>query len=122
MTDLKIPNLKKNSEKYLFKKGLHLRKKSKRKLIIESSYMFIFSFLLIYLNHLIPDKGILFGNFKTNIFAIFYLMNDLISYLFNVVLVFFILISLGISIILIIGAFNRIFKVVGRKTSRVFFK
>ena len=59
MTDLKIPNLNMNSNKYIFKKKLSLRRKSKKRLFIESALMFILSFLLLYVNYLIPNKILL---------------------------------------------------------------
>jgi len=53
MADLNIPNLNKKSDKYIFKKKLSLRRKSKRRLITESAFLFIFSILLVYLIYLI---------------------------------------------------------------------
>ena len=46
MADLKIPNLDKNSSKYIFKKKLSLRRKSKRRLFMESAFLFSFSLFL----------------------------------------------------------------------------
>ena len=59
MADLNIPNLNIKSDKYILKKKLNLRRKSKRRLFIESAFMFIFSFILVYINYLIPNKNLL---------------------------------------------------------------
>ena len=62
MAELKIPNLNKRSDKYIFKRKLTLRRKSRRRLITETVLMIILSFLLIYINNLIPNKNLLFQN------------------------------------------------------------
>ena len=62
MTDLNIPNLNKKSEKYLFKNKFALRRKSKTRLLIESFFMSVLGFTLIYLFYLIPDKSLIFNN------------------------------------------------------------
>ena len=56
MADLNIPNLNIRSDKYIFKKKLNLRRKSKKRLVTESLFLFILSFLLVYINYLIPNK------------------------------------------------------------------
>ena len=56
MADLNIPNLNIKSDKYIFKKKLNLRRKSKKRLLTESFFLFIFSVLLVYINYLIPNK------------------------------------------------------------------
>ena len=56
MADLNIPNLNMKSEKYLFKKKLSLRRKSKRRLFIEAAFMLTLSLFLVYVNYLIPNK------------------------------------------------------------------
>ena len=56
MNDLKIPKLNRNSDKYLFKTKLSLRRKSKRKLIIESFLMLLLSNLILLVNYVIPNK------------------------------------------------------------------
>ena len=66
MADLNIPNLKMNSDKYIFKKKLNLRRKSKRRLFIESIFMLILSFLLVYITYLIPNKFLLLQNLPSN--------------------------------------------------------
>ena len=67
MADLKIPNLKMKSDKYIFKKKLTLRRKTKRRLFTESVLMFIFSLLLIYINYLIPNKNFLLKNLQSTL-------------------------------------------------------
>ena len=119
MADLKIPNLNKNSDKYFFKKKLSLRRKSKRKLIIESFIMLFFSALIIYLNYLIPNKISIFKNLLNNFSKLFINVLDSISYIFEICLSIFIIFSLIFALVLIIGSFSRILKVLKRKTSRV---
>ena len=119
MADLKIPNLNKNSDKYFFKKKLSLRRKSKRKLINESFIMLFFSALIIYLNYLIPNKISIFKNLLINFSKLFANVLDSISYIYEICLSIFIIFSLIFALILFIGSFSRILKVVKRKTSRL---
>ena len=122
MADLKIPNLNKNSDKYFFKKKLSLRRKSKSKLINESFIMIFFSALIIYLNYLIPNKILIFKNFLINFSKLFSNVLDSFSYIYEICLSIFIILSLILALILFIGSFSRILKVVKRKTSRLNFK
>ena len=122
MADLKIPNLNKNSDKYFFRKKLSLRRKSKSKLIKESFIMLFFSALIIYLNYLIPSKKTIFNNFLNNFSKLISNVMDSISYLYEICLSIFIIVSLVFAFILMIGSFSRIVKVTTRKTSRVKFK
>ena len=122
MADLKIPNLNKNSDKFFFKKKLSLRRKSKSKLIKESFIMISFGLLIIYLNYLIPNKITIFSNFLNNFNNLIVNALDSISYIYEIFLAIFIIVSLTFSIILIFGSFSRMFKVVKRKTKRVKFK
>ena len=122
MADLKIPNLNKNSDKYFFRKKLSLRRKSKSKLIKESFIMLFFSALIIYLNYLIPSKKTIFNNFLNNFSKLSSNVMDSLSYLYEICLSIFIIVSLVFALILIIGSFSRILKVTNRKTSRVKFK
>ncbi len=119
MADLKIPNLNKNSDKYFFKKKLSLRRKSKSKLINESFIMIFFSVLIIYLNYLIPNKISIFKNLLINFSKLFANVLDSISYIYEICLFIFIISSLIFALVLIIGSFSRILKVVKRKTSRL---
>ena len=122
MTDLKIPNLNKNPGKYFFKKKLSLRRKSKSKLIKESFIMLFLSAFLIYLNYLIPNKTSIFNNLLINFSKLFANVLDSISYIYEICLSIFIVFSLIFALILFIGSFLRILKVVKRKTSRLNFK
>ena len=122
MADLKIPNLNKNSDKYLFKKKLSLRRKSKRKLINESLIMLFSSALIIYLNYLIPNKVLIFNNFFKNLSKLFSNILYSVSSLYEICLFIFIIFSLTLALVLIIGSFSRILKIVKRKTRRLNFK
>ena len=119
MADLKIPNLNKNSDKYFFKKKLSLRRKSKSKLINESFIMIFFSALIFYLIYLIPNKISIFKNLLINFSKLFANVFDSISYIYEICLFMFIVFSLIFALILLIGSFSRILKVVRRKTSRL---
>ena len=122
MGDLKIPNLNKNSDKYFFKKKLSLRRKSKSKLLNESFMMLFFGTLIIYLNYLIPNKISIFRNLLNNFSKLFANVLDSISYIYEICLSIFIVFSIIFALILFIGSFSRILKVVKRKTSRLNFK
>ncbi len=119
MADLKIPNLNKNSDKYFFKKKLSLRRKSKSKLIYEAFIMLFFSAVIIYLNYLIPNKISILNNLLDNFSKLFFNFLKSISYIYEICLFIFIILSLILALFLIIGSFSRILKVVKRKTSRV---
>ena len=122
MADLKIPNINMNSNKYIFKKKLSLRRKSKRRLFTEAALLFILSLLLIYLNYLIPNKYLLLQNLPTSLNKSFILAIDLISNLYEISLVIFIFISSFISLILMIGSLYRFFRVVKRKSKKFIYK
>ena len=122
MTDLKIPNLNMNSNKYIFKKKLSLRRKSKRRLFIESAFMFVFSIFLIYINYLIPNKTLLLNNLPKTFNNSIILTTDLILNLFEIFIVIFIFISSFIALILMIGSFYRLFKISKRKSKKIIYK
>ena len=122
MTDLKIPNLNKSPNKYLFKNKLSLRRKSKSKLIKESFFMLFVSALIIYLNSLIPNKSLIFENLFNNFNKLNANLLDSILYLYEIILSIFIIFSLILALILIIGSISRIIKVSKRKTNRIQFK
>ena len=122
MADLKIPNINMNSNKYIFKKKLSLRRKSKRRLIIESALLFIFSLLLVYLIYLIPNKYLLLQNLPISLNKSFVLAIDLFLNVYDIFLVFFIFVSSFISLILMIGSFYRLFRVVKRKSKKIIYK
>ena len=122
MADLKIPNLINNSDKYIFKKKLNLRRKSKRRLFTESFFLFIFSALLVYINYLIPNKNLLLQNLPSTFNKSFLLLIDLFSYLYEIFLVIFIFVSSFTALILLIGSLNRLFKVSKRKSKQIVYK
>ena len=122
MADLKIPNLNMNSNKYIFKKKLSLRRKSKKRLFIESAFMFFLSLFLIYINYLIPNKNLLLQNLPKTLNKSFILLIDLFSNLYEILLIIFIFISSIITLILLIGSFYRIFRVSKRKTKLISYK
>tara|TARA_B100000945_G_scaffold30870_1_gene21171 strand:- start:360 stop:728 length:369 start_codon:yes stop_codon:yes gene_type:complete len=122
MADLKIPNLNMKSDKYIFKKKLSLRKKSKRRLFTESAIMFILSLLLVYINYLIPNKILLIQNIPSTLNKSFILIIDLLSNLYDIFLVIFIFISSFIIFILLISSFYRLFRIAKRKTRQINYK
>ena len=122
MADLKIPKLNKNSNKYIFKKKFNLKRKSRKRLFIESFAMFILSFLILYINYLIPNKYSLIQNLPNTICEFFSLMINLLSNIIEIFLVIFIFISLITSFILFIGSFFRLFKVINNMTNNKSYK
>ena len=122
MADLNIPNLNIKSNKYIFKKKLNLRRKSKRRLFTESFFLFIFSALLVYINYLIPNKHLLLQNLPSTFNKSFLLLIDLSSYLYEIFLVIFIFASSFIALILMIGSFYRLFRVSRRKSKQIIYK
>ena len=122
MADLNIPKINMKSDKYIFKKKLSLKRKSKKRLLIESLSMFILSCLLTYINYLIPNKNLLFQNLPTTLNKTLFLITDLFSNLYLVLLVIFIISSLFVSLLLLIGSFYRLFRILKRKTNIVGYK
>ena len=122
MADLNIPNLNIKSDKYIFKKKLNLRRKSKRRLFTESFLLFIFSVLLIYINYLIPNKNLLLKNLPSTFNKSFLLLIDLFSYLYEIFLVIFIFASSFAALILIIGSFYRLYRISKRKSKQIIHK
>ncbi len=122
MADLNIPNLNIKSDKYIFKKKLNLRRKSKKRLFTESFFLFIFSILLVYINYLIPNKKLLLQNLPTTINKSFLLFIDLFSYLYEILLVIFIFASSFIALVLMVGSFYRLFRVSKRKSKQISYK
>ena len=122
MADLNIPNFNINSDKYIFKKKLTLRRKSKRRLLTESVFMFILSLFLVYINFLIPNKNFLIQNLPKTFDKSFMLLIDLFSNLYEIFLVVFIFLSSFTSLILIIGSFYRLFRVSKRKSKQFIYK
>jgi len=122
MADLNIPNLNIKSDKYIFKKKLNLRRKSKRRLFTESFFLFILSVLLVYINYLIPNKNLLLQNLPSTFNKSFFLLIDLFSYLYEILLVIFIFVSSFIAFILMIGSFYRLLRVSKRKSKQIIYK
>ena len=122
MADLNIPNLNIKTDKYIFKKKLNLRRKSKRRLITESFFLFILSFLLVYINYLIPNKILLLQKLPSTFNKSFLLLMDLFSNFYGVFLVIFIFISYFIALILMIGSLNRLFRVFKRRSKKIVYK
>ena len=122
MADLNIPNLNMKSDKYIFKKKLSLRRKSKRRLFSESVFLFIMSILLVYINFLIPNKSLLLENLPKTFDKSFGLIIELFSNLYEIFLVIFIFASSFTSLMLMIGSFNRLFKISNRKSRQINYK
>ena len=122
MADLNIPNLNKKSDKFLFKKKLSLRRKSKRKLITESFAMLTFSIFIIYVNYIIPNKILIFNNFLNNLDKLISNILNSFSYSYEICLAIFIVISLIFALILMLGAFTRLMKIIKRKSKQLSFK
>ena len=122
MADLNIPNLNIKSDKYIFKKKLNLRRKSKRRLFTESFFLFILSVLLVFINYLIPNKNLLLQNLPSTLNKSFLLLIELFSYLYEIFLVIFIFGSSLTALILMLGSFNRLFKISKRKSKQIVYK
>ena len=122
MADLNIPNLNIKSDKYIFKKKLNLRRKSKKRLFTESFFLFILSVFIVYVNYLIPNKNLLLQNLPLTFNKSFLLLIDLFSYLYEIFLVVFIFVSSFTALILMIGSFNRLFKFSKRKSKQIVYK
>ena len=122
MADLNIPNLNIKPDKYIFKKKLNLRRKSKKRLFTESFFLFIFSVLLVYINYLIPNKNLLLQNLPSTINKSFLLLIDLFLHLYEIFLVIFIFTSSFAALILMIGSFYRLFRISKRKSKQISYK
>ena len=122
MADLNIPNLNIKSDKYIFKKKLNLRRKSKRRLFTESFFLFVLSVLLVYINYLIPNKNLMLQNLPSTFNKTFLLLIELFSNLYEIFLVIFIFFSSFTSLILILGSFYRLFTISKRKSKQIIYK
>ena len=122
MADLNIPNLNIKPDKYIFKKKLNLRRKSKRRLFTESFFLFIFSALLVYINYLIPNKNLLLQNLPSTFNKAFLLLIEFLSYLYEIFLVIFIFGSFFTAFILMVGSLNRLFIISKRKSKQIVYK
>ena len=122
MADLNIPNLNINSDKYIFKKKLSLKRKSKKRLFTESAFLFCLSLLLVYINYLIPNKNFLLKDFPATFNKSFVLLIDLFLNLYELFLVIYIFVSSITALILMIGSFYRLFKIYNRKSKQMIYK
>ena len=122
MADLNIPNLNIKSNNYIFKKKLNLRRKSKKRLLTESLFLFFLSVLLIYINYLIPDKKLLLQKLPITFNKSYLLISDLFSYLYEIFLVVFIFVSSFTALILMIGSCFRLYRIFKRKTKKIIYK
>ena len=110
------------SDKYIFKKKLSLRRKSKRRLLVESGILFISSLLLFYINYLIPNKNLLLQNIPNSFNKSFGLIIDLFSNLYEIIVVIFIFVTYFVSFILMIGTIYRLFRVTKKKSKQIVYK
>ena len=122
MADLNIPNLNIKSDKNIFKKKLNLRRKSKRRLIIESTFMFILSLFLFYINYLIPNKNLLLRNIPITLNKSISLIFDLFSSFYEIILIIFIFLTYFIAFLLLLGSIYRLFRVMKRNTKQINYK
>ena len=111
-----------NSDKYIFKKKINLKRKSKRRLFTESAFLFILSLLLVYVNYLIPNKNLLLKNLPETFNNSLMIVIDLVSKLFEFFLVIYICASYILALILMIGSFYRLFKIFKRKSKKISYK
>ena len=121
MNDLKIPTINSKSKQYLFKNKIPLTRKPRIKLIKESLLMFSIASIIVSINYAIPGKFKLFTSFINNINMVFVYILKIISHLYELFLVIFILSSILFSLILILGAIYRIYKSFRRKSKKVNF-
>ena len=122
MADLNIPKIKKNSNKYIFKKRFNLKRKSKRRLFIEAFVMFFFSLILVYINYLIPNKNLLLQNLPITLNKSFVLFIDLLSELYDIALIIFIFAISIFACVLLLGSVYRILRITRRKTKVINYK
>tara|TARA_B100000242_G_scaffold230890_1_gene170924 strand:- start:858 stop:1226 length:369 start_codon:yes stop_codon:yes gene_type:complete len=122
MADLNIPNLNMKPDKYIFKKKLSLKRKSKRRLLTEAAFLSLLSLFLLYLIYLIPNKNLLLQNVPKTLTKSFTLTIDLFLNLYEIFLVIFIIFFSFTSLILLIGSFSRLFRVCTRKSKQIIYK
>ena len=111
-----------SSDKYIFKKKLSLKRKSKKRLFTESAFLFGLSILLVYINYLIPNKNFLLKSFPQTFNKSFVLLIDIFLNLYELFLVIYIFVSSIIAFILVIGSFYRLFKIYKRKSKQIVYK
>ena len=111
-----------NSDKYIFKKKLNSRRKSKRRLFIESFFMLTSSFFLAYIFYVIPNKNLLLQNFFISLNDSFLLLNDLFINLFQISVVLFILALPVVIFIFLLGSLMRFIRIAKRKNKMLNFE
>ena len=104
-----------NSDKYIFKKKLSLKRKSKKRLFTEAAFLFGLSLLIVYINYLIPNKSFLLKDFPTTFNKSLTLIIDLFFNLYELFLIIYIFVSSIIAYIMIVGSLYRLFKIYKRK-------
>jgi len=117
-----MPNINRKSRQYLFKNKLDRRGKSRRELIKESFFMMIVGLFLLLINYLIPQKIELFNSFENNVKDIFNNLLDILSYSLNILIVLLICFTFLISLFLIAGSLNRIFKLLLPRSRKIWFR
>ena len=122
MADLNIPNLNMKSDKYIFKRKLSLRRKTKKRLFTESAFLFSLSILLLYINYLIPNKNLLLQNLPKTFNKSYVLIINLFSNLYEIFLVIFIFFTSFCALIFLIGSFYRLFRISKKKSKQINYK
>ena len=117
-----MPNIKRKSRQYLFKNKLNKRGKSRRELIKESFFMMIIGLFLLLINYLIPQKFELFNSFKNNVINTINNILEILSYSLEILIVLLICFTFLISLFLIAGSINRIFKLLLPRARKIWFR
>ena len=117
-----MPNIKRKSRQYLFKNKLNKTRKSRSELIKESFFMMIVGLFLLLINYLIPQKLELFNSFNNNVIDIFNNLLEILSYSLEILIVLLICFTLLISLFLIAGSINRIFKIISSRSKKIRFR
>ena len=117
-----MPNIKRKSKQYLFKNKIYKRGKSRRDLKKESFFMMIVGLFLLLVNYLIPQKIELFNSFKNNLLGTFNNLIEILSYSFEILIVLLICFTFLISLFLIAGSINRIFKLLLPRSRKIWFR
>ena len=117
-----MADLNMKSDKYIFKKKLSLRRKSKRRLLTESAFLFILSLILVYINYSIPNKNLLLKNLPTTINKSFLSIIELLSNLYEIFLVIFIIVSSFAALILMVGSIYRLLRISRRRSKQIIYR
>ncbi len=117
-----MPNIKRKSRQYLFKNKFYKRGKSKRDLIKESSFMMIVGLFLLLINYFFTQKIELFNSFKNNVIGTLNNLMEIFSYLSEILIVLLICFTFLVSLFLIAGSINRIFKLLLPRSRKIWFR